>query len=232
MPNTSDSQSTYYRTLRKQIEQEHPFSNNTDIAYELIFHEIVTGALQAGDQIRQENLASNLDMSRTPVREALLRLEQNKYLERTAGGFQIRKPDIKDYVDFYEFRLLLEPKAAWFAARNISDDQLALLKQNMNQLKSAMAEKDKYHISLLDNRFHEIIADASNNTYLRQTILQYQDKSMFHLQIVLYESNLRFMYNKHREIYEAILRSDEAAAEAAMRSHLQLYIKNIYSAYP
>ena len=101
MPNASDSQSTCYRTLREQIEQEHPFSNNTDIAYELIFHEIVTGALPAGDQIRQENLASNLDMSRTPVREALLRLEQNKYLERTAGGgFQIRKPDIKDYVDF------------------------------------------------------------------------------------------------------------------------------------
>lgn len=78
-----------YRQTLKRIENEHPFYNNTDLAYECILDRILSGDLKPGDKLLQENLSKNLDMSRTPIRDALIRLERENYLEKNGTGFQV-----------------------------------------------------------------------------------------------------------------------------------------------
>ena len=224
---------THLQKMREKIESDHPFYNNTEIAYEIILQKILFGDLKPGERVPQENLAAMLNMSRTPVRDALLRLEQERYLERnSANGFQVTKPRLKDYADLCEFRLALEPRAAYFAARNISEGELESLRQNLEEMeRAARSSENKYHIMELDKRFHEIIAEGCGNEYIRDAILQYQRKQVFNMHFCLQEKNIRFVYNKHRSIYEAIARSDENGAEEQMRSHLQFYIKNMYDVY-
>ena len=227
-----EQETAHLRQLRDKIEEEHPFYNNTEIAYEVILQGILFGILKPGEKILQESLAASMNMSRTPVRDALLRLEEEQYLERnSAGGFQVMRPRLKDYVDLCEFRLALEPKAACFAARNMAEEQLLKLGKNVEAMEKAIQSAQKSRIMELDKEFHGLIAEGSGNAYIRDAILQYQRKQVFNMHFSLQEKNIRFVYNKHRAIYEAILKSDEEDAEKQMRSHLQFYIKNMYGVF-
>ena len=224
---------SHLQKMREKLKFDHPFYNNTEIAYEIILQEILFGDLKPGERVPQENLASILNMSRTPVRDTPLRLGQEQYLERNStNGFQVTKPRLKEYADLCEFRLALEPRAAYFAARNISVEDLEKLRQNLEKMeKTAQNSENKYQIMELDKKFHELIAKGCGNEYIRDAILQYQRKQVFNMHFSLQEKNIRFVYNKHRSIYEAIAHSDENEAQKQMYSHLQFYIKNMYGVY-
>ena len=215
-----------YRQTLKRIENEHPFCNNTDLAYECILDQILSWDLKPGDKLLQENLSKNLDMSRTPIRDALIRLERENYLEKNGTGFQVCSFQIRDYFELCEYRLVIEPKAAFFAARNIMDEQMERLSRNMEEQRKN-AGRDLRKSMALDNEFHNIIAEASGNSYILETVNSYQSRKIFNYQFALQGETYKFVKNKHEAIYDAICRRDEKAAEEAMISHLRFYAKNI-----
>ncbi|MCC8127181.1 MAG: GntR family transcriptional regulator [Clostridiales bacterium] len=222
----------YYQVLSESILKKQPFLKNTELAYEMILEEVLRGRLIPGEKILQENLAVLFDMSRTPVRDALLRLEQEGFLEHNEkNGFQVQNISLKDYVDFCEFRLLLEPKAAYFAARNISVKQMERLKHNIDEFKEAATSDNFYQKLILDNEFHSIIAKASDNSYIYETIQRYRSRAIFHMLMIPRDERSRYVLNKHIGIYQALSDNDEERAEQMMRSHLQFYLKNIYDLY-
>ena len=73
----------YYDRLTHTLLREQPFLNQTDLAYELVLREILNGQLSPGEKIPQEQLAVLFGMSRTPVRDALIRLEEDRFLEKS-----------------------------------------------------------------------------------------------------------------------------------------------------
>lgn len=222
----------YYQQLAEAILREHPFYNNTELAYEVILQEILNGNIGAEERIGQEMFSSVLDMSRTPVRDALQRLERDKFLEKSEkSGYQIQKIKLKDYVDFFEFRLIVERKAAYLAARNITDVQQEQLQQNLQAFEQLLNTRRFHEMWQLDIEFHRIIAEASHNEYIYENLLRYRNKEIFNMKLLVQENSLKYMLKKHRAIYEAICDCDEDKAERMMNSHLQFYLKNIYRLY-
>ena len=145
----------YYESLMQQLSIEHPFWNSTDIAYEIILQGILSCYWKSGEKIPQDQLATMLDMSRTPIRDACARLVDEDYLERNDKNIcQVKQIKLKDYIDFSEFRQCLEAKAAYLAARNISDELLLELELNIERFKQAEAAGDLHRAMLLNKIFH------------------------------------------------------------------------------
>lgn len=222
----------YYEQILDRIREKDLFINNTELAYQVILQEILKGELVSGDKILQETLAAMFDMSRTPVRDALIRLENDGYIEKSErNGYQVKRTSLKEYVDFCEFRILLETKAAYLAARNITTEDLDAIRENIEAFEAASEKGDVHRLITLDNEFHMIVAKASNNTYIYETVQNYRTKNLYHMQMTELDNHTRAVLNKHRDIYEALCKSDEKGARKAMKSHLQFFLKNVYHLY-
>lgn len=222
----------YYGEQMRILLEEQPFLNQTDLAYELLLQEILNGELVSGEKVPQEQLAELFNMSRTPVRDALIRLEEDRFLKRgPKGGYQVSRVRLKDYMDFSEFRILLESKAAYLAARCITLEQMEALTQNLKQFHQAAKQQELHRILRLDKEFHDIVARASGNYYVYEALERYRSRELLHLQMSLHKESIAFVLDKHQAIYDAISRHDEEAAEKAMVSHLKFYIKNVCYLY-
>lgn len=219
----------FYQKRIALLKGKSPFISTTDIAYQLILNDILSGELRENQKINQEDLVNLFSMSRTPIRDALIKLRADGYIEKNSrSGYHVYAIQLKDYVDFFEFRLILEPQAAYLAARNMSDAQLQLLQDNLNKYRKAIAEQDLPAVVSLDNQFHDTIIEGSNNAYLIEVFKIYQTKKMFFAQKLIRADRLRNMENKHFALYHALCNSDEEKACEIMRSHLSFYIKNLY----
>ena len=218
----------YYEGLINQLTVAHPFWNSTDIAYEIILQGIISGYWKSGEKIPQDQLSTMLDMSRTPIRDACARLVDEDYLEKNDKNIcQVKHIKLKDYIDFSEFRQCLEAKAAYLAARNISDELLLELELNIERFKKAEAAGDLQRAMQLDNGFHAIIAKASKNKYLYEAIRSFDRRKTFYLHILVQRPSFKFVVNKHTAILNAIRNNDEVLAEKNMISHIDFYIRNI-----
>lgn len=218
----------FYQELMKELLEQHPFWNSTDLAYEIILQGILSVEWESKERIPQDQLANMLDMSRTPIRDACARLIDEDYLERNdKNTCCVAQVKLKDYVDFCEYRNCLESRATYLAARNINDEQLEALRKNLEDFKRAEAEGDLHKAMNLDNEFHLIIAKASKNKFLYNSIKSISRRKTFYLHILVQRPSFKFVVNKHTAIYEAIKNNQEELAEKMMRSHLDYYLNNI-----
>lgn len=224
---------TQYDTIKQQIKHIHPFINNTELAYEIILQLILEGHLQPSEKLQQEVFASFFGMSRTPIREALIRLEQDRFIEKNdSNGYHVCPLHLKDYIQFCEFRTILETQAAFQAARNITTTELKELADNITALKAAIEENNYYQIMHLDLDFHMMICKASRNDYIYKTMLQYRNKLIFNMKMAVTGYNFHALYNKHLRIYKAIRATDEYTAQQAMQGHLQVNTNRILNTLP
>lgn len=219
-----------YRKRIGQIKEENPFVSQMDIAYEIVLEDILTGVLAAGEKVNQENMAALFGMSRTPVREALLKLEEEGFvLKNERAGYQVYRLILKDYVDFCEFRIQIETFGAYLAARSITPGQLRRLKQNMDAFIHACDEGRTADVLVLDEEFHSLLMEASDNAYVVQAYERMKKKKNLYTRYIMRKSSLPFMKRQHMEIYKAIVSFDEERSRDLMRSHLAFYIKNLYN---
>ena len=169
-----------------------------------------------------------LNFSRTPVRDALLRLEREGYLIRNdKGSFKLCNGSLSDYMDFSEMRIVIEPKTAALAARRASEEQLQKLRKNVDELYCFIEQIDILKIMELDYNFHYLIAQASGNVYLQELLKKYRVKITFNFRFVLKKESVKKLYRVHNEIYQAIEKGDDELAEKMMYKHLQFYMDNV-----
>ncbi len=209
-------------------------SGASDRAFQKIIGLVLSHELKPGDRIYETNLAEELDMSRTPVREALTRLASTGFIEKMPKqkGYLIPTLSPDDMEQIYYMRITLEGKAARIAAR-IADKRMAetLTRINEEEKKRYLAnEKDEY--AALNEKFHMAIAKMSGNTYLYRYIQQLFWRSNLYvfffmsfynlaqLNKVQPGSQIRLSYEEHHKIVEAITANDPVAAEKAMQEHL------------
>lgn len=215
-------------------------SVNTDVAYDFIRKKIVSGDYPPGYALMTELLAQEIKVSRTPVRDALRKLETDGLVAiRAHVGASVKKMDLKEFRELCELRLALECHAAGLAATSRSESDLREMEFALDAMrrltKRIIAADDEQpllaELAREDVRFHIAIIKAAKNDLIKKEILR------LHLlnrvvsgpakseQTTLKKSESdvrrRAVLAMHENIYAAIGRSAAAAAKREMEFHLQ-----------
>ena len=194
--------------------------SRADQVYEKVLQAIRSGRYQPGERIREVELAGWLEVSRTPVREALRRLESDGLLTfESWRGVVVSDLNRQQVSELYAMREVLEGAAARMAARHIDDAEIELLDLLLEQSEAAV--DDPQRLAKLNRKLHQTIYVAAHNQYLLQTLKQ-QENAIALLRGTTFASPGRAdtAANEHRAIVEAICDRDADAAEAAARVHI------------
>lgn len=193
-------------------------------AYERILDMIVSRNLKPGSLIQERRLADHLQMSRTPVRDALLMLEAERLLVRSEGrGLQVRFMDIKDFVDNLSVRELLEPEAARLCIGRIDhaalDDLEMQLEDLLTTARSGGPAPERDHVRHVDQTLHDLIATGSGNAQIADIIRMLRNQTkIFDVRSI--PQRLEATCLEHLEIVAALKQSDGETAAMAVRKHL------------
>lgn len=135
-----------------------------ELTYSTIRNKIISGEIQPGEWIRQEKLAQQLEVSHTPIRQALDWLVADGLAERVAHkGVRISKINEKEIAEIFFLRLLLDPIIARLAAKNISEDQLGRLKLIIQNIEKMTSIYDMPNRRSLNREFHMTICVSTGN---------------------------------------------------------------------
>ena len=194
--------------------------SRADQVQQHILKSIRSGHYQPGERIRETELASQLGVSRTPVREALRRLESDGLLSfESWRGVVVAKLDRQQVGELYAMRQVLEGAAAGMAARHISDADIELLELLSEQ--SAQAQNDPQQLARLNRKFHQTIYAAAHNQYLLQTLGQLENAlALLSGTTYAVDGRAQTADAEHRAIVDAICGRDAEAAEMAARAHI------------
>lgn len=187
--------------------------------YEMIVRAIDAGLYRPGDRLVESELAERFGVSRTPVREALQRLETQSLLERDGRSLIVATLDHDQMAELYVVRRELEGLAARLAARHATREEVAVLHE-MVEADSRLIE-DPVALSRANRRFHKQIHLASHNRYLVQQLdLVYRTMALMASTSLAAEGRGRVAQEEHEGIVAAIAARDEEAAETAVRAHI------------
>lgn len=194
-----------------------------EIVYEELKMQILTGAIKPGTRMMEVELAEELGVSRTPVREAIRKLEKEGLvtIEPRKGAYA-SEISMKDMVDILEVRKTMEGLAAGIAAAKITEEQKVELKATMDNFNKAVEENSYDEMISNDTGFHHIIVESCDNDVLKHMIEQLQELVLRFR--YLYFSDFKRaeqMPAEHMEIYEAIDKGDVEGAKEAAAVHIQ-----------
>lgn len=190
-------------------------------AYRKLLDEIRSGRLNAGDRLRETDLAERLGVSRTPIREAIRQLEADGIVTHVPRqGATLRTLDYAEVMELYEMRAVLEGTAARLAARAASDIEI----EELVALNRELAEAgDSAQAVVLNRQFHTAILDAAKNRFLARSMISLQKALMILGPTTLTQADrAERAIDEHLGILDAIKARDGALAEAAMRAHIEM----------
>ncbi|MBY4867680.1 GntR family transcriptional regulator [Burkholderia anthina] len=200
--------------------------SSTDDVYGAIKEAVSSGRYGAGEYLREEQLARSLGVSRTPVREALRRLDAEGWVEaRPNYGVRVKAWTLQDAREIFEARLLIEPYLAGRAASFIGASDLEHLKRLADSM-LAIAEQPSTRESsdvwfAANGKFHAIITGAGNNARLDHALRSMKETPLIKWTFGTYSDEDRVRSaRQHFEIVSALERQNAAWTEAAMRCHI------------
>jgi len=190
-----------------------------DEAYSTMLDMIQLGQLPINQPLQERNLASALGVSRTPLREAMSRLIGAGFAVRTARGqLIVPEPSLRQYLEIFQMRVLLEGDAAAAAATRMAPEQAAALLEQVSEIRRRNeATHEENH--RVDNLLHDSIAQASGNRLMAQTIHDLRIKARCFDQNGAPERLIPGC-DEHMAVLQAILDRNSEAARAAMQAHL------------
>ncbi|MCM3759248.1 GntR family transcriptional regulator [Alkalihalobacillus oceani] len=182
------------------------------LAYERLRDYILNGELPRGEKVTEEKWAERLGVSRTPIREAIRKLEQEGLIKEK----RVVNPSETDLRHIFQVRILLEGYATRCAATYMSEATLRQMHHCIETAKNGETEE----IMEANEEFHNIIIQASNNPVMIDTIDRMQSIIYLFRRTVVYYKR-PFLIDEHEHIYQAILAHDANRAEQLMKDHLQ-----------
>ena len=194
-----------------------------DQIFEQLERDILSGKYPRGELLTELRLSEELGVSRTPIREAIRRLEQEDILEEAGRGVTVVGISRQDMLDMYEIRIRIEGLAAEWAAERISDEELGQIRDT-RELQRYDIEKGGSHsdqIKNLDSQFHELVYRACGSRALTDTLLGLHKKmTKFRMASVSKHSRALQSVEEHEAILAALSAHDAAATGAAMTAHV------------
>ncbi|WP_299373582.1 GntR family transcriptional regulator [uncultured Tateyamaria sp.] len=197
-----------------------PRPNNTD-AYSMILDAIDIGTYRPGDRLVESELADRFGVSRTPVREALQRLETQSLLSRDGRSLIVASLDHNQMSELYVVRRELEGLAASLAARHATSEEVRILREMVEEDNALIG--DPPALARANRRFHQQIHLASHNRYLVQQLdLVHRTMALMATTSLAAVGRTRIAQSEHDAIVSAIEAKDEAAAGQALRDHISV----------
>ena len=190
-------------------------------AYSVILEAIDFGIYKPGDRLVESELAERLGVSRTPIREALQRLETQSLLERDGRSLIVASLDHNQMAELYVVRRELEGLAGRLAAKHATEEEIRVL-QDMVTADDALVN-DPPALSRVNRRFHEQIHLASHNRYLVQQLnLVHRTMALMATTSLAAEGRGEIAQSEHKSLVAAIVARDEDAAAKALKDHISV----------
>ena len=194
-----------------------------EMVYEELKMQILTGEIVPGTRMMEVDLAAEMGVSRTPVREAIRKLEKEGLvtIEPRRGAYASRI-STQDMIEILEVRQDLEGLAAFFAASRMSPENLALLREISANYNKAVEEGNMGDLIQYDTRFHRLIVDSCSNKILVNMVEQLQEL-VLRFRYIYYDNFKRAekMPAEHQEILDAIASGDADRARQAADLHIE-----------
>ena len=202
-------------------EREALVRNASAVATELIREAIVNGRLTPGQRLKEEELARELGISRTPIREALLVLQAEGLVDAAPNrGATVRAHTAEDLDDLYQLRALLEGHAARRAAGRLSDRQLDTLRDSCRRF-DVLGNGDVREIVRENLLFHNTILEGAASARLAQMVRKVIELPLVYKSYIWYSPDQqRISAHYHRQITKALEMHDGERAELIMKEHV------------
>jgi DNA-binding GntR family transcriptional regulator len=193
----------------------------SDKAYQLIRHKIITLELAPLSAIDEHALMQDLQLGRTPIREALQRLAaEDLVLLAPRRGMFVAEISITDLQKIFEARMAMEGFCARLAAERVDVEQLAEMNAVIHELED-VPNKDSKHLMAIDERFHELLYEAADNEFIADTLRRLHALSFRLWHLVLDRlGDVRGAMEQHVAIVDALEEGDGARAERLLQQHI------------
>jgi len=193
-----------------------------DVVFNTLRNAILTGELQPGERLMEIKLADKLGVSRTPIREAIRKLELEGLVVNTPRkGAEVANISSEDLRDVLEVRRSLEALAIDLACDKITDEELDSLADNIETFRNSITTEGMTQIASLDVGFHDIIYKATGNKRLVQMLNNLREQMYrYRLEYIKDHESWTRLMTEHTAIYEAIKRRDKTSAKEAILAHI------------
>ena len=200
-----------------------------EVVYEYLRNKILTGTIRSGERLSEGKLAQSINTSRTPVREALHKLEMESLIKSNPrSGYTVVNITSAEVQEICEIRAVLETLAAEWASARISAEELTRLKEIVEETNKKIQEKDAHAVVTLDTEFHDLICRASRSRRIEEISQTLRDHMLrFRMQALHLPDVARRSNEGHSRIVEAIEAKDNEQISEAVRFHLERTKKDV-----
>lgn len=190
--------------------------------FDYLKHAIIDETIKPGSRLVESKIAEMLGISRTPLREALHKLEREDWIEKMpSGGFQVVTLTRDDIEETFGIRSVLEAYAARLAAENYQDRDLVPLEKKMMEFKTCIDAGDRDKLSAINTQFHDLLYSLSKSPKLIKMISQLRAQISRFRQIILkQEAYARKSSEDHIKMLDAIKKRDGDTVEKLVKEHI------------
>lgn len=194
-----------------------------ELVLEAIREAIINGTLKPRERLMEIQLAEELGVSRTPIREAFRKLEMEGFVVMVPRkGAYVADLSFKDIADVFEIRSALEGLAASLAAQRITEEELDELERCLVEKADAIVTNNIEKLVLVDTKFHETIYKASRNERLTNIISNLREQiQRFRATTLAYPGRMQESLDEHRAIVEALQARDAKQAQQLAGEHIE-----------
>ena len=193
-----------------------------DQVFNKLENDIIQGIYQRGEILTELKLVEQLGVSRTPIREALRRLEMERLIEDSGKGSVVLGITQEDLIDIMNIRQQVEGLAARYATKRMTDEMRKELEHVVNLQDYYCVNEDWEHLHQLDDKFHQLLCNFSGSTVIQDVILPLHRKSKRYRKAAVENTDRsRQMVREHRQIYDAIANGDGELAEKLTANHIE-----------
>lgn len=193
-----------------------------DVVFNTLRKAILTGELKPGERLLEIQLANQLGVSRTPIREAIRKLElEGLVIMMPRRGAEVAQITEKDLRDVLEVRRALDALCAELACDRITEEEKQKLKAACDEFEKATDTGDATTIAAADVALHDIIVEVTGNRRLIQLINNLSEQMYrYRFEYIKDENQHNNLVEEHRMIYESIVRGDKEGAAKAAKLHI------------
>ena len=193
-----------------------------DQVFDKLEDDIVFGVYKRGEVLTELKLAETLGVSRTPIREALRRLEQERLIEDTGKGSIVLGITKQDLLDIMDIRQSIEGLAGFYAAVNITPEGAEELAHLIDLQEFYHSKNDINRMQAIDDEFHAAICRLSCRNVINDTLIPLHRKTRLYRKIAMedHERSPKTL-REHRQIYDAIVAGNGALAKDLMGKHIE-----------
>ena len=192
-----------------------------DQVFEKLENDIIQGIYPKGEILTELKLVEQLGVSRTPIREALRRLEQERLIEDAGKGSKVLGITEDDLLDIMNIRERIEGLAAYYAAMNITEEGKAELAHIVDLQEFYFNKHDADHLRKVDDEFHDAVCRLSGRTVITDTLIPLHRKTRRFRRIAMEDrERTTLTTQEHRDIYEAIMAGDALLAKKLTKAHI------------